>query len=79
MNNVQAEALLLKYQKEMSEWEEYRKALDEKKCDVFKIKKMAQDVCIHPQTRREAWYNGHNGTTDVDVICLVCDKTVQTY
>lgn len=83
MNNIIAEALMLKYRQEMKNLEEKRKAFEKQMKDeeksVYNIKNEAQKACTHPSYETRTHYNYHNNYEEYEDICDVCGKTVKWY
>ena len=48
LENIQAEALISKFGEEMALWEERLKSVKAEERDIYKIRRLAQDVCTHP-------------------------------
>lgn len=83
MENMVAEALLDKYEKELSKCEQEikdtMKRLEEKKYNIFEIKRKAQEVCTHPEQITTESFNYHQGYDEHKIICQVCDKVLKHY
>lgn len=79
LENIQAEALLLKFEEELAKWEIKVKDVEDEKFEIYKIKQIAQEVCTHPKTREESTYDYHKREDWTNVFCCVCDKRVERY
>lgn len=83
MENVMVEALLVKYDEELSKCEQEikdtMKMLEEKKYNLFEIKRTAQEICTHPEQITTKSFNYHQGYDEYKVICKFCDKVLKYY
>lgn len=76
LSNAQAEALLLKFEEEMNKWEEREKVLSQEKLEIYKLRHLAKEICIHPSTQDKDDFDYHRREEWTVTTCTVCGKEV---